>query len=253
MAWSLQGLIDCQQEERLNAVTDSIYQWTSFWEAYEAGVRQFAEDRGGSLRRILRQSQDPGGAVNHGRFFRDFDNGEGYTSAVRLIRKEAERRSCCGRTSPETGDVISALTVCFIYASYSSHPSMGRQQVFWFISQHHGAMGQSRDAGTVCRLAKENTPDRMSGEPLEPIEELIFRNWAGWQGERSSGRMRQSDAGKDSHSKILSNTVRDCTERSCVLYPGECWKQFAGTVSAGDLYVLPSSVHEVLLLIPDHG
>lgn len=91
-----------------------------------------------------------------------------------------------------------------------------------------------------------NTPVRYPAS-IEPIEELIFRNWADEKKEKLREEL-QSDQVRIPLF-VLSNRQR-LQGAVCMFYPGVL-KQFAGRIGR-NLYILPSSVHEVLLL-PDQG
>jgi len=91
-----------------------------------------------------------------------------------------------------------------------------------------------------------NTPVRYPVS-IEPIEELIFRNWADEKKERLLEELKADRIQIPLF--VLSNRQR-MQGAVCMFYPGVL-RKFAGRIGR-NLYILPSSVHEVLLL-PDQG
>ncbi len=114
--------------------------------------------------------------------------------------------------------------ICFYYAFY--HESIGDGMIL--IHNSHMDMWKTNHE-ELMRLATENT-QRMFSPMLISMEELLKDMWT----EPVASKLY-----------VLSNEQK-CHGAVALLYPGMLQK--ATDLLGGDFYVLPSSIHEVLLL-----
>lgn len=220
----LQGLMIATEERN---VVPTVY-LDSFWEAYEAGipfaeiVRQLAE---------IYRSADCRKSMNM-EFFRDFDKVKD-NICYRLIGKKQNEKML--REIPHI-DYLD-LTVCFFYA-FKEAP-MGAASIL--IHQSHMELwGVS--VLELLELAKKNTP-RMFPGTIFSMDEVLEDCLDG----REREDREYAEFLQQIPMKILSNTVK-INGAVSVLYEGMLEK--IGEQYGRDFYVLPSSVHE-LILIPD--
>ncbi len=154
------------------------------------------------------------------------------------------------------------LAICFSYLFYEKTLGIGSIMVY----NNHVAAWKS-DAGELYRLAKENTK-RLLGEVLVDLEDVIAygRSLGDILREQKDGgfpdSLQEAFPGKDARAasgfgdgdgriamKLLTNQ-RGLYGAAAMLYP-DILRKAAGMMDS-DLFVLPSSVHEVLL-VPDRG
>ena len=216
----LQGLMIRKQEEN---VMPTIY-LNSFREAYEGGVT-FAD----IVRKIVSiYREDGAGRKIDVSFFRDFDKVK-ERICYRLVNRERNRELL------EQVPYIPFLdlAICFYYAFDGAGVEHGMIPVYrshldiWKVSEQN-----------LMECAMKNTPRLFPGEviPMEnALEDLL---------QELSEEMRQEFRQKVSM-KILTNSRK--TYGACsILYP-EVVEQVAEQME-GDIYLIPSSVHEMLAL-----
>lgn len=211
-------------------VSATIY-LDSFYEMYKQDV---------SLSEIARriascQSQAPGTSVDM-EFFSDFDRVK-ERIAYRLVN--AERNKELLEKIPHIRFLD--LAVCFYYAF--SHETLGKGIIT--VYNNHVQLWHT-SAKELLKLAGENTPKLFSAQ---------YRSLLDILGEMKDGglcpQMQEDIHGmlQAPPMKVLSNHDR-VQGAACILYPGLlqkiCEKEGA------NFYILPSSVHEVILLA-DHG
>lgn len=201
-------------------VAPTIY-LEAFYEAYESGV-PFADVLG----RILEvfRNETPGRHIDM--FF--FDSFERVKDRIcyRLI----------GRQDNEglLGDIpyveFLDLAICFYYAYSGSDLGEGT------ILIHNSHMERwNASVKELMKLAQENTPRLFPGR-LTPMLDML--------GElMDAGEEVPADA--DVPLAVLTN-ARRCHGAACILYPG-LLKKIAEKKN-GSFYIIPSSIHEVLLL-----
>lgn len=219
------------QEEGLNT-SPTVY-INDFYENYKEGtaVPKIVE----ALARILHQSRIPE-EVNLSDFL-DFETAKEQIS-VRLIHYEKNKKLLL---DTPWRPVCNLALVC--YYTVQQSPFYGKASIL--VKNEHLEKWGITDKDLFAE-ALVNTPVRYPAS-IEPIEELIFRNWADEKKEKLREEL-QSDQVRIPLF-VLSNRQR-LQGAVCMFYPGVL-KQFAGRIGR-NLYILPSSVHEVLLL-PDQG
>lgn len=130
------------------------------------------------------------------------------------------------------------LSICFCY-SYE-HPELGEGMIL--IHNNHVEMWETSQE-ELMRLAEENTPRLMPARLCSM--ELALK---GIVEEETLEEMQQSQQETGKYLYVLSNEKR-CHGATTILYPGMLAE--AARRLKGSFYILPSSVHEVLLLKDD--
>lgn len=220
----LQGLVIHSREHN---VSPTIY-LDSFWEAYEEGV-PFAV----IMERILSiyDKDTPKKNIDMS-FFKDFEKVKDRI-CYRLVSAEANKELLCDVPYVPYLD----LAICFYYAYQGEELGAGSI----LIHNSHMEMWKT-DKEVLYRIAEENTP-RLFPWEYKSLEALLKE------------MMQQEENITDDilinklPLQILSNENR-VHGASCILYPGVL-KQLADE-EVCDLYIIPSSVHEVIIL-PDTG
>lgn len=216
----LQGLMIRKKEEH---VMPTIY-LNSFWEAYEGGVA-FAE----IIKKIVSIFREDGvGRKIDVAFFTEFDKVKDRV-CFRLVNREKNVELL------EKAPYIPMLdlAICFYYAFDSGGVENGMIPIYRSHLDNWGV--SERD---LMECAMENTPR------LFPSEVIPMENVLGDLLQEIPEEMRQDIMQKVSM-KILTNSRK--TYGACsILYPGVL-ERMAEQLS-GDFYLIPSSVHEFLLL-----
>ncbi len=216
----LQGLMIRREEDN---VTPTIY-LNSFWEAYEGGVT-FAD----IIRKIVSIYREDGiDRKIDVSFFSDFEKVK-ERLCFRLVNREKNRELL------EKVPYIPVLdlAVCFYYAYVGAGVESGMIPIYH--SHMEAWKVTDRD---LLESAMKNTPRLFPCEtiPMEKVMENMIREL--------SEEMREEVLQKMSM-VILTNSAK--TYGACsVLYPGVL-EQMAERIG-GDFYLIPSSVHEFLLL-----
>lgn len=222
----LQGLI--VMKEGLN-ISPTIY-LDGFWKRYEEGqtFQQTIEQILG-----LYESSASGKSVDI-EFFKDFEMVK-ERIAYRLVHAEYNRELL--EQIPHI--LFLDLAICFYYAFSSREIGNGTILIY---NNHMEMWGTSTEE--LMRLASENTCRLFQAEcqsMRDVMEELLEQH------------QTQARPGEDEYGilfeklpmQILSNRQR-LQGAACILYPG-LLRETAASMSAS-LYVLPSSVHEVILI-----
>lgn len=216
----LQGLMIRKKEEH---VMPTIY-LNSFWEAYEGGVA-FAE----IIKKIVSIFREDGvGRKIDVAFFTEFDKVKDRV-CFRLVNREKNVELL------EKAPYIPMLdlAICFYYAFDSGGVENGMIPIYRSHLDNWGV--SERD---LMECAMENTPR------LFPSEVIPMENVLGDLLQEIPEEMRQDIMQKVSM-KILTNSRK--TYGACsILYPGVL-ERMAEQLN-GDFYLIPSSVHEFLLL-----
>lgn len=221
---AMQGLLIHSKGQN---VTPTIY-LEAFYERYRSG-----ESWNQILDKILTVYRNgiPKEAVNMD-FFSDFDRVKGRI-VYKLIHAERNAELLAGIPHIRFLD----LAICFYYAF--SHKTLGNGSILVYNSQM-----ETWKTNTVelLRLAQKNTR-RLFGMVLLPMQDLLTELLKGEMDDVSEGDLL--DSPKDVSMQILSNRVR-MFGAVTMLYPGVLQK-LADELQA-NLYILPSSVHEVILV-----
>ncbi len=227
----LQGLLILAEKQN---VSPTIY-LKPFWEAYEGGV-PFSE----LIRRILQiyREDTPGENVDMS-FFRDFDKVKDRIS-YRLI-SAGQNKDLLERI-PHIKFLD--LAVCFYYAYHGDALGKGT------ILIHNTHMNMWNTTTTeLMQLAQMNTPRLFPWEisSMEAVVKEFLQEQEAKTGERILAEDEEAQFLAEVPMQILSNREK-AFGAACILYPGVLGK-IAAVVEA-NLYILPSSVHEVILM-PD--
>ena len=219
------------QEEGLNT-SPTVY-INDFYENYKEGttIPKIVE----ALVRIFYQSRIPEEVNLSG--FLDFETAKEQIS-VRLIHYEKNKELLMNTPWRQ---VCNLALVC--YYTVQQAPFYGKASIL--VKNEHLQKWDITDKELFAE-AIVNTPVRYPVS-IEPIEELIFRNWADEKKERLLEELKADRIQIPLF--VLSNRQR-MQGAVCMFYPGVL-RKFAGRIGR-NLYILPSSVHEVLLL-PDQG
>ena len=121
------------------------------------------------------------------------------------------------------------LAICFYYAF--THRTLGNGSILVYNKQ---VETWKTNTVELLRLAQKNT-SKLFGMELVPMQELLMKLLPD----------EEFDLSKDVRMQILTNKGR-IFGAACILYPGVL-QRFAEEVQA-NLYILPSSVHEVILI-----
>lgn len=202
-----------------------------FWEAYEAGVT-FSEIMG-RLVEIYRR--ETGGKNVSMDFFREFGKVKGRI-CYRLIGREANAAML--QEIPHVNFLD--LAICFFYAYQG--PELGEGSIL--IHNSHMAFWQTNTL-ELLRLAGENTP-RLFPARLFSMEEVLGELA---EEEPAPGVEEYRQFLEYVPMKILSNEQKS-QGAACILYEG--WLADQAEKYGKSFYLLPSSVHEMILL-PDGG
>lgn len=167
-------------------------------------------------------------------FFRDFEKVRSRI-VYRLVNREKNKELLDGIPHVDFLD----LAICFYY-SYE-HPELGEGMIL--IHDNHMKMWKTCHR-ELMQLAERNTPQLMPAQLCSMDNALrgILE-----EGALEDLRQLQQDTGK--YLYVLSNEKR-CQGAAAILYPGILAK--AAKRLRGSFYILPSSIHEVILL-PDDG
>lgn len=225
----LQGLLILAEEQN---VSPTIY-LKPFWEAYEGGVT-LSE----LVRKILQiyREDTPKESVDMA-FFREFDR----------VKDRICYRLINARQNKELLERIPHikfldLAICFYYAYYSKELGEGTILIY----NTHMDMWETTIAG-LMHHAKANTPQLFPSETNSM--QIVIQEFLKVQEERTGERFLDKDEEQqfltDVPMKILSNKQK-LYGAACMLYPGVL-EQIAEQERA-NLFILPSSVHEVILL-----
>ena len=125
------------------------------------------------------------------------------------------------------------LAICFHYLYTTKELGTGTI----LIRNSHLEVWQT-DVATLYELAKENTPHLLPAEEIK-MEDLI--------GELFGCDIRTGEADlADSIPMVIISNVNRSYGAACMLYPG-LLEKMAGRLQGG-FYILPSSIHEIILL-----
>lgn len=222
----LQGLIITRKEQN---VSPTIY-LQPFWEAYEGGVTLTE-----LVRRIIQiyREDTPTESVDMS-FFREFEMVKDRI-CYRLIHGEANAELL--KRIPHVPFLD--LTICFYYAYEST--VLGRGSIL--IHNSHMELWDTTTA-ELMRLAQENTPRLFPWEcgSMEVVVRELMQE-PECQGQVSD-EMEELQL-IDMPMYILGNQQRT-HGAACVLYPDLLTR--LGEKLGANFYILPSSVHEVILL-----
>ncbi len=226
----LHGLLIIRDEVN---VIPTIY-LDAFWEAYEGGVA-FEEIMNRIVSIYHRETCKKGIDME---FFREFDKVKDRI-CYRLVGRKANEALLEDVPHLDYLD----LAVCFFYAYRGA--DIGEGSIL--IHNSHMEMWKT-STFELLELAEENTPKLYPGT-LNPMAEVLDRYFCENPGEMLSGEEECMGFLKQVPLKILSNS-RKTNGATCLLYKNVLKK--AAESCGGSFYVIPSSVHEVLLL-PDSG
>lgn len=209
-------------------VSPTIY-LDSFYEMLEEGM-----DLEHIVKRILEVyvSGLPKGNVDM-EFFKDFQKVRDRI-VYRLVNREKNKELLSEVPHVEFLD----LAVCFYY-SYE-HPELGEGMIL--IHNTHMEMWKTSHR-ELMRLAEHNTP-RLMPVQLSSMDNAL----KGILDEVALEQLRQMQRETKKYLYVLSNDRR-CHGASAILYPGTLAE--AARQLGGSFYILPSSIHEVLLLRDD--
>lgn len=225
----LQGLVILQENQN---ISPTIY-LNSFWEAYEAGVPLVAV-----VEKILSiyQEDTPKENVDMS-FFKSFEAVKDRI-CYKLISAEQNRELLEKIPHLEYLD----LAICFYYAYQGE--ALGNGSIL--VHNSHLEMWQT-DTAQVWELAQRNTP-RLFPWECSSLE-TVLREMMGEDEDEEEGGPKEEQFSDLIPMRILSNENR-VFGASCILYPG-LLEEVAGEQDS-NLYLIPSSIHEVILL-PDDG
>ena len=206
-------------------VSPTIY-LDSFYEMLEEGA-----DVEHIVRRILEVYVKglPRGSVDM-EFFKDFNSVKDRI-VYRLVNREKNKELLNEIPHVEFLD----LAVCFCY-SYE-HPEMGEGMIL--IHDTHMEMWKTCHR-ELMRLAEHNTP-RLMPAWLCSMDNAL----KGILDEEALAQLRQMQKETGKYMYVLSNDRR-CHGAAAILYPGMLAR--AARQMGGSFYILPSSIHEVILL-----
>lgn len=223
----LKGLMVKRRDRNMEP---TIYLET-FLEAYENGV-PFPQ----VIHKILQVYQaNQGGSVDL-EFFRNFGEVQDRI-CYRLVNKKENRVLLDDVPCMEFLD----LAVCFYYAY--SDDTIGEGSIL--IHNSHVGMWGTNTVG-LARLAHVNTP-RLFPARCVTLAEILAEGTHGMPGIGAGGTACiPSDPDYNAvPMKILTNSTKTYGA-ACILYPGVL--EEAAKKMGGDFYIIPSSLHEVILL-----
>lgn len=228
----LQGLLILAEESN---ISPTIY-LNVFWEAYEQGV-PFAV----VIDRILRiyEEDTPKENVDMS-FFKEFDKVK-ERICFRLISAERNRELLPKIPHVEYLD----MAICFYYAYRGE--AMGNGSILIYNS--HVDMWHT-NTEELLELAKNNTPILFPKESIsmeETVKEILTKQ-ENLECEGCLDERYQEDL-KEMSMQVVSNS-EGVYGAACILYPN-LLQQLADEKQK-NLYVIPSSIHEIIVL-PDSG
>ena len=162
-------------------------------------------------------------------FFKDFASVRDRI-VYRLVNREKNRDLLCEIPHVEFLD----LAVCFCY-SYE-HPEIGEGMIL--IHNTHMEMWETCHR-ELMRLAERNTP-RLMPAWLCGMDQAL----KGVLDEEALLQLKQMQKETGKYMYVLSNDRR-CQGAAAILYPGMLAR--AAQQLGGSFYILPSSIHEVIL------
>ena len=162
-------------------------------------------------------------------FFKDFASVRDRI-VYRLVNREKNRDLLCEIPHVEFLD----LAVCFCY-SYE-HPEIGEGMIL--IHNTHMEMWETSHR-ELMRLAERNTP-RLMPAWLCGMDQAL----KGVLDEEALLQLKQMQKETGKYMYVLSNDRR-CQGAAAILYPGMLAR--AAQQLGGSFYILPSSIHEVIL------
>lgn len=162
-------------------------------------------------------------------FFKDFASVRDRI-VYRLVNREKNRDLLCEIPHVEFLD----LAVCFCY-SYE-HPEIGEGMIL--IHNTHMEMWETSHR-ELMRLAERNTP-RLMPAWLCSMDQAL----KGVLDEEALLQLKQMQKETGKYMYVLSNDRR-CQGAAAILYPGMLAR--AAQQLGGSFYILPSSIHEVIL------
>lgn len=220
----LHGLVILSRQRN---VVPTIY-LDSFWEAYESGM-PFAA----IIRRLMSiyQEDTPKDSVSM-EFFRYFE-----AVRDRICYRLIGRRGNEGLLEEVPYIEFLDLAICFYYAYHSRELGDG----IILIHNSHMKMWEVSTA-ELMRLAQNNTPLLFPWE-CSTLEDIL-RELTGQAGPGSAFSAGEAEAG-EIPMQVLSNEKR-LHGAACILYPGVLGK--IAEAEGHSLYIIPSSIHEVILL-----
>jgi len=228
----LQGLIVMSKEKN---ISPTIY-LKPFWEAYNGGV-PLAE----IVCRMLQiyREDTPKDSIDMS-FFKDFDKVKDRI-CYRLINAAQNRKLL--EKIPYVPFLD--LAICFYYA-YEGE-ILGNGTILIYNS--HVDMWKTSTA-ELMRCAVRNTPRLFEGEcnSMEFVVRELLRERENQCGKILLDEAEQQSFLADMPMQIVSNRQR-VNGAAVILYPGFLEK--LGDKFESDFYILPSSVHEVILLLDD--
>lgn len=201
----------------------------SFWEAYKSGQSFAAVVR--QLLKLYRE-QMPGKDVDMD-FFRSFDKVK-ERICYRLIRQKGNEELLQESPHIEFLD----LALCFFYA-YDGQIGEGTIRIKNAHAQRWGVK-----TADLVRFAEQNTA-RIFRWQCVSMEDIIREDPELYDAKEEIREDMKKDFSEGNSMKILTNTKR-IYGAVCMLYPGVLEK--LAEKEQKSLYILPSSVHEVILL-----
>lgn len=224
---TLQGLVILSETKN---VSPTIY-LKPFWEAHEKGMALEAV-----VDKILQiyWEDTPNKKVNMN-FFKHFDKVQDRI-CYRLIHAGKNAELLKGIPHIEFLD----LAICFFYAYHGR--ILGEGSIL--IHNDHMEMWGTSTA-ELLRLAQENTP-RLFPWECNSMEDVIQELMREQKGRYHIDREAQEAVFSGVPMRILSNRKR-VQGAACILYP-DVLEQLSAQ-AGGNLYILPSSIHEVILLV----
>ncbi len=244
-------------------------------EGYEVKIRQVQKNNGICRTGLIVLAKD--GNVTPGIYLEDFhaayEAGAPFKRIVRQITEAYHRNKCnknidleffrdfgrvqdriCYRLVGRKGNEVLLkeiphmefldLAICFYYAYYSDALGEGS------ILIHNSYMEMWHTCTEeLFRLAQVNTP-RLFPWRCGSQWEVLAENARVIQGEEGAEAGLQEAFPDEIPMKVLTNSKRS-SGAVCILYPGVL-EEVAAERMGGDFYIIPSSVHEVILL-PDDG
>lgn len=166
-------------------------------------------------------------------FFRDFEKVRDRI-VYRLVNREKNKELLADIPHVDFLD----LAICFYY-SYE-HPELGEGMIL--IHNNHMAMWKTCHK-ELMQLAERNTPRLM------PVQLCSMDNaLRGILDEEALEELQQLQQETSRYLYVLSNEKR-CQGAAAILYPGVLAE--AARRLKGSFYILPSSIHEVILLLDD--
>lgn len=212
-----------------NNVIPTIY-LDSFWEAYEEGTAFAAIIR--NLLKIYREDS-PGKDINMD-FFQYFDCVKDKI-CYRLIRQEGNEELLQDIPHLEFLD----LALCFFYAYRGEQLGEGSILIH---NSHKNRWGVK--TADLMRVSEENTP-RLFPWECSSMEEILTGMTVLTPQGMKAGSVLKDEFFSQVPMRVLTNR-KHIQGAACMLYPGVLERLAAQEQRS--LYILPSSIHEVILL-----